>query len=317
MQYYFYTLSADSDPNNIRYVGVTTKLLKQRMYGHRYNATKNEKRTQPVHKWMWSVIEKGDAVSIHFLDECDETLWEDREKYWIKYHKDLGYKLLNVQEGGAGVVTKEMRKKDGIQRSADAHKKAICQIDPKTHQLIAVYDSIRSATKAMGLNSHSAIGNALSKTNDTVLSAGYYWVYKTDYDNGTFKLKEIDPFSHVSTPMVYRFDLEGNLINSYHGVSYTVYALGLNTANTQALHLAIKEKKVYHNSYWSWDSTININEFIPYYKYQEIDDDGNIIEQYTTYKSIAQKYKMGTSLVQKRVRDGKLFGKNKIIKIKI
>jgi predicted GIY-YIG superfamily endonuclease len=50
MQYYFYTLSADSDPNNIRYVGVTTRLLKQRMYGHRYNATKKEKRNQPVHK---------------------------------------------------------------------------------------------------------------------------------------------------------------------------------------------------------------------------------------------------------------------------
>lgn len=50
MQYYFYTLSDDSDPENIRYVGVTTRLLKQRLYGHRYNANKKEKRAQPVHK---------------------------------------------------------------------------------------------------------------------------------------------------------------------------------------------------------------------------------------------------------------------------
>lgn len=67
-----------------------------------------------------------------------------------------------------------MRKKDGIQRSIDAHKKAVCQIDPKTLQLIATYESVKEATKAMGLKSKSAIGNALSKTSNTVLSAGYY-----------------------------------------------------------------------------------------------------------------------------------------------
>lgn len=317
MQYYFYTLSADSDPNNIRYVGVTTRLLKQRMYGHRYNATKKEKRNQPVHKWMWSVIEKGDTVSIHFLDECDETLWEDREKYWIKYYKDLGYKLLNVQEGGAGIVTKEMRKKDGIQRSADAHKKAVCQIDPKTHQLIAVHDSIRSATKAMGLNSNSAIGNALSKTNDTVLSAGYYWVYKTDYDNGTFKLKEIDPYAHITSPMVYRFDLNGSLMGSYHGVSNAVLALGITSLNTQALNLAIKQKTVYHKSYWSWEPSINIKEFKSFYKYQEIDETGNIVNQYLTHQEIAKVHNLRQSAVSKKIKKESLFGKNKIIKIKI
>lgn len=317
MQYYFYTLSDDSDPENIRYVGVTTRLLKQRLYGHRYNANKKEKRAQPVHKWMWSVMEKGSTVSIHFLDECDETLWEDREKYWIKYYKDLGYDLLNVQEGGAGVITKEMRKKDGIQRSIDAHKKAVCQIDPKTLQLIATYESVKEATKAMGLKSKSAIGNALSKTSNTVLSAGYYWVYKIDYDNGTFKLKEIDPFSHVSTPMVYRFDLEGNLINSYHGVCHALLALGIKSRDTCRLNIAIKQKTVYHYSYWSFESSIDVKNFIPYYKYQEIDAVGNIIEQYPTCTSIATKYNMNTNTVQQWIKSEKLFGKNKIIKIKI
>lgn len=67
-----------------------------------------------------------------------------------------------------------MRNIDGIQRSINAHKKAVCQIDPKTLQLVATYDSIKSATEAIGLNSRSAIGNALSRTNDTILSAGYY-----------------------------------------------------------------------------------------------------------------------------------------------
>lgn len=50
MQYYFYTLTADSAPDKIRYVGVTTKTLNKRMCGHKYNATHGDKRNQPVHK---------------------------------------------------------------------------------------------------------------------------------------------------------------------------------------------------------------------------------------------------------------------------
>ena len=317
MQYYFYTLTAASSPDKIRYVGVTTKTLNKRMCGHKYNATHGNKRNQPVHKWMWSVMQTGDTVSIHFLDECDETLWEDREKYWIQYYKDQGHKLLNIQAGGHGVITKSMRNIDGIQRSINAHKKAVCQIDPKTLQLVATYDSIKSATEAIGLNSRSAIGNALSRTNDTILSAGYYWVYKTEYDNGTFKLKEIDPYAHITSPMVYRFDLNGSLIGFYHGVSNAVLALGVTSLNTQSLNLAIKQKTVYHKSYWSWESSINIEEFKSYYKYQEIDETGNIINQYLTHQEIAKVHNLRQSVVYKRIKKESLFVKNRIIKIKI
>lgn len=49
--------------------------------------------------------------------------------------------------------------------------------------------------------------------------------------------------------MVYRFDLNGSLIGSYHGVSNAVLALGVTSLNTQSLNLAIKQKTVYHKSY--------------------------------------------------------------------
>ena len=317
MQYYFYTLTADSAPDKIRYVGVTTRTLNQRMCGHKYNAIHDNKRNQPVHKWMWSVMQKGDTISIHFLDECDEALWEDREKYWIQYYKDQGHKLLNIQAGGRGVITKAMRNIDGIQRSINAHKKAVCQIDPKTLQLVATYDSVKSATEAMGLNSKSAIGNALSKVTKTTLSAGYYWVYKTEYESNTYQLNKINPYVRVKTSDVYRFNLNGELINVYKGVCSAVKDLGIKSRDTKSLHRAIDRKTVYYNSYWSWNDNINLEEYGRTYQYCEIDDQGTIIDKFNNLNDIAKKYHISKKTVKTYIQNNILFGKNKIIKIKI
>lgn len=55
--YTFYTLSTKSNSNDIRYVGVTTKTIDQRMYHHKYCAKHPNKRNLPVHKWMFSHYE--------------------------------------------------------------------------------------------------------------------------------------------------------------------------------------------------------------------------------------------------------------------
>lgn len=50
------------------------------------------------------------------IDECDETNWQDREKYWIKIYKDLGYDLTNSSVGGKGGLSpsEETREKMSI-----------------------------------------------------------------------------------------------------------------------------------------------------------------------------------------------------------
>ena len=314
MWYYFYTLTADNDPENIRYVGVTTRTLEQRLSGHRYNAKHDNKRSQPVHKWMWSKMKEGVNISINWLDECEEDMWESREKYWVQYYKDQGFKLLNVSEGGVGVITKEMRNASRIQRSIDAHKKAVCCLHPETKELIAVYDSVSEATKAMGFKSRSAIGNAL-KGKKTIMSGGYYWVYKSDYDAGTYTLREIDPYVHVTTPMVYRFDLNGQLIDSYHGVQAAAKAGGALSGNASALKIALTNKSIYSDCYWSFDNVIDISEFENPYKYVEIDSNNMEICKYKTQSEIKEKYNMSDSHVCVKIKEGSLFGKNKIIKI--
>ena len=108
--YNFYVLSASSDQENIRYVGVTTRTVEQRFYGHKYCAMHDDKRGLPVHKWMYSHYNRGETIIVKQIDSCSESEWQDREKYWISHYRDLGFQLLNISEGGNGVVTKEMRR---------------------------------------------------------------------------------------------------------------------------------------------------------------------------------------------------------------
>lgn len=62
--YNFYVLSASSDIENVRYVGVTTKTVQQRFYGHKYCANNEQKRGLPVHKWMYSHYQKGETIIV-------------------------------------------------------------------------------------------------------------------------------------------------------------------------------------------------------------------------------------------------------------
>lgn len=127
--YVFYTLSASDDPNNIRYVGTTCRTVAQRFRGHKYCAMHKEKRGLPVHKWMYSKYEQNLNIIHVQIDSCPESEWEERERYWIKYYKDQGFNLLNIDKGGRGVVTAEMRSKSSIERSIEAKRKPVIALN--------------------------------------------------------------------------------------------------------------------------------------------------------------------------------------------
>lgn len=49
-KYVFYTLSSEKEVDNIRYIGVTTRSLNQRLSQHKHVAKYEKKRTTPVAK---------------------------------------------------------------------------------------------------------------------------------------------------------------------------------------------------------------------------------------------------------------------------
>jgi group I intron endonuclease len=81
----------------VRYIGQTTRKLTKRLYEHKYSA-KNRTSRHPVADW----IKKHD-YEVFILPMC-YGIWNETEIDLIKSARDKGYNLLNVTEGGGGVL---------------------------------------------------------------------------------------------------------------------------------------------------------------------------------------------------------------------
>lgn len=81
----------------IRYVGMTSKTLKQRLRKHLDNALYT-KHNPHLCNWILKYYKKGQLPIIEIIEKCDKKIWQEREKYWINYYNNL----LNSTEGGEG-----------------------------------------------------------------------------------------------------------------------------------------------------------------------------------------------------------------------
>lgn len=110
--------------NIIRYVGQTTqKNLDKRLRAHIYETNRNKKLNKNLtHKenWIVSLQNKNliNNLSIKLLEECDISIIDDREIYWINFYKN---KLLtNTANGGKRFwITDEIKKKISIANSGE------------------------------------------------------------------------------------------------------------------------------------------------------------------------------------------------------
>lgn len=262
-KFQFYVLSSSEDPENIRYVGVTTKQINERFSQHKYCANHLEKRGLPVHKWMYSKYKNGGTIIFKKIDECGNDSWEEREQYWIKYYRDKGYKLLNISKGGKGVITKDMRDKSSIQRSIEGHEVPVIALNMDG----SVFKRFDSAIKAAEYfnTSNTSITNALNGWSKS--SCGYLWVREKDYDpNNKYKYS---PDSENRRVKVYEFSLNGDLIKIWDKITDFEKIKGYSSNGVRS---AIKDKKEYHNSYFSLEENIDITTFKNPYKFYIINN---------------------------------------------
>ena len=89
--------------NEIRYVGMTTKSLYERKRGH-INKFKKNINGKKSHKEAWFKslynINILNDIKIIEIEECDNDILYDREKFWIEKYINDGYKLTNLKDGG-------------------------------------------------------------------------------------------------------------------------------------------------------------------------------------------------------------------------
>lgn len=87
------------DTLEIRYVGKTVRSLSRRLGNHIANA-KGNKHNKHLSNWILSILNTGKRPIIELIEECDNSVWEERERYCISQYSNL----INLTEGGDGCV---------------------------------------------------------------------------------------------------------------------------------------------------------------------------------------------------------------------
>lgn len=187
-----------------RYVGKTVQTLNKRLYKHKYN-----KRRNPSHKNSWLIQLEGkgllDELKIELIEECDVSVLNNREIFWIAKLRGDGYKLTNMTEGGEvgslgckhtdeakGKISEAGKRLKGIKRSEETRNK--------------ISDSLRGKKGRNTGNTHSEeTKKRISETKKGTVS----W----------------------NAQPVLQLDKEGNIINEWRSASDAAKNLGLSQGN--------------------------------------------------------------------------------------
>lgn len=127
----------------------------------------------------------------------------------------------------------------------------------------------------LGIKHHTNLTNVLKGPGKS--SFGYIWKYTSQCTEEELKngIEEYSIDRHSRT--LYQFDFEGNLVNKYDAiVDYT----GKRSKHSSLIY-AIEDKHSYDGYYWSFNDSINIEEFKFPYRYK-VTKDGDV--QYFLYQ---------------------------------
>jgi hypothetical protein len=107
-----YTIYSLVDPytSQIRYVGITSSLLRKRLNKHITVARQGDQRH--ISRWIQKVLREGKRPLIVGLEKTTDPY---RETVWITYYKNIGHSLTNASDGCEGQV--------GSQRSSETKAK--------------------------------------------------------------------------------------------------------------------------------------------------------------------------------------------------
>lgn len=210
---------------------------------------------------------------------------------------------MNIDEGGKGVITKEKREISGLERSANAHKKAIVALN-LDGSFYKKYESITDAMKSLNVKGYSTNISSVLK-NVVNLHLG---IYESEYNNDinyTYKVE-------TNGKSLYQFDYSGNLIKEYKTIKEFLDSVG---ESYNGLKTAIKNKIDYFNSFLSYDNTIDVTKYKNPYKFIVIKNNEKFYYKYQ--KDICDKINLCKSSVCSKLKDANSFTYNNYEVIKI
>lgn len=207
-QYQIYAL-CDPITGEVRYIGKTINQLHKRLSGHWRDKRKNYK----TH-WINSLKEQGLKPTIKLIEICEESNWEDRERYWIAFYRSINDRLTNWLEGGNGLPKGYKHSKETIEKIREAgkkpnkghFKKGETQYPEKSEKckkrilqyslqgnFIKLWIGIVDVEKCTGINKNSITGCLKGRLNT---AGGFQWRYFTE--NYPQEIEEFTPVKSKS-----------------------------------------------------------------------------------------------------------------------
>ena len=194
--------------NQKLYVGKTILSIQERFAQHKRDSNKQNEEIRPLYRAMQKY--GVDNFNIELIEECDSSIMNERERYWIEYYQSFRYGY-NATIGGDGkqyydysqiyalwneglTSTKikeiigcsydtirlvldqyHVSKEDRIKRVNMDKALNIAMLDMKTGEIIQVFASLGDAAKFLGKTGKSHISDACKGKRQTAY--GYKWKF--------------------------------------------------------------------------------------------------------------------------------------------
>lgn len=248
--YKIYYLITEYD-DQIKYIGLTKRNLSVRLKSHIYKA-KNTTRLNKAQSWIISRINSGYDIIIEKIESNIKSLDEanEREKYWIKYYKDVGYDLKNGTEGGDSIKSYWKGKKQSKEHSkkikmslagrklSEEHietlrrngiknminNKYVCCFD-KNGNFYKEYKSCGRAADDLKIGRSGIIKCANGQKRS---ANGYFFRYKNTFNDNIVPSNIKIPKNYSTYKPVYQYDLKRNLIKKWDNAESVIKELKIN-----------------------------------------------------------------------------------------
>ena len=305
--------------NNKYYIGKSKDIL-HRFSQHKYYLNNNNH----INKHLQNSWNKYGIESFEFsiLEECEEALLNEREKYWIEYFNSFenGY---NLDKGGEGVLGFKHTKDQIIKMRKIQNPIPILQFDLNYNFINYFEGGISHAAKELKYTKECIL-RCCEHLGKQITYKNYYWIYEDEYINENFSWNNylnqkwscniVKKTGYVNTRKICQYDLNRNLIkiwNSYSDIEKAGYTR--NQVNTICNHR--KNKKTHKGYIWAYDdydfsdgyfdsiqNHINNASENRKKKILQYNIDGKFIKQFDSMSEAAYETKCNISQISKAIK---------------
>lgn len=221
----------DPRDNSIKYIGQTVQKLSTRYKSHIYDSLiLNEKYKKCT--WIRKLAKLNLLPIIELVEEIDKVDLNNRERYWIKYYKELGATLTNSTDGGNDMCIKIKKYRERV------CNKPVFSFNRYTGETLT-FDS----TKEASVKTMTSLKNLTKAIHCKGECNGYYWKY-TPF-GATWVPPKRGNYRHTKL-----IDINGNVFNFKCITEAIIFTKGTHNRHKNGARSAIKYNKFYRGYYW-------------------------------------------------------------------